>query len=60
MDLHDVKIIESIPLKMNHMVDRDEWHFENNEKYTGKSGYQVERVYPDWEQPKYLNPQLIF
>ena len=33
------------------MVDRDGCHFTNNEKYTVKSGYQVERVYPDKAKP---------
>ncbi|XP_033128225.1 uncharacterized protein LOC117125827 [Brassica rapa] len=33
------------------MVDRTGWHFTNNGKYTVKSGYQVERVYPDRERP---------
>ena len=47
VDPHDVKIIESIPLSKTQMVDRDGWHFTNNGKYTVKSGYQVERVYPD-------------
>ena len=46
----DVKLIESIPLSRTHMVDMDEWHFTKNGKYTvKKSGYQVERVYPDKE-----------
>ena len=33
------------------MVDRDGWYFTNNGKYTVKSWYQVERVYPDMERP---------
>ena len=33
------------------MVDRNGWHFINNEKYSVKSGYQLERVYPDKEKP---------
>ena len=46
----DVKLIESIPLSRTHMADMDEWHFTKNGKYTvKKSGYQVERVYPDKE-----------
>ena len=51
MDPHDEKIMESIPLSKTHMMDRDGWHFTNNEKYTGKSGYQVERVYLDKKKP---------
>ena len=47
----DVQIIEIIPLSKTHMVDRDEWHFTNNGKYTVKSGYQIERIYPDRERP---------
>ena len=31
------------------MVDKDGWHFTNNDKYTVKSGYRVERVYQDRE-----------
>ena len=50
MDLHDVKIIESIPLSRTHTADRDGWHFTNNGKYRVKSGYQVERVDPDGEK----------
>ena len=50
VDPQDVKIIESIPLTRTHMVDRDEWHFTKNGKYTVKSGYQVERVYRDKEK----------
>ena len=46
-----MKIIESIPLSRTQMVDRDGWHFTNNGKYTVKSGYQIERVYPDRERP---------
>ena len=49
VDPHDVKIIESIPLSRFHRVDRYGWHFTNKGKYTVKSGYQVERVYPDKE-----------
>ena len=47
----DVKIIENIPLIRTQMVDRDGWHFTKNGKCTVKSGYQVERVYPDKEKP---------
>ena len=51
MDPQDVKIIESIPLSETQMVERDGWHFTNNEKYTVRSGYQIERIYPDRERP---------
>ena len=51
MDPQDVKIIESIQLSRTQMMDRDEWHFTKNGKYTVKSGYQIERVYPDREKP---------
>ena len=46
----DVKIIESIPLSWNLLVDQDGWHFTEKGKYTVKSGYQVEWVYPDTEK----------
>ena len=36
------------------MVDRDGWHFTNNGKYTVKSRYHVERVYPDMNKPPLL------
>ena len=51
VDPHDVKIIKSIPLSRNHMVDRHGWHFTQNGKYTVESGYQIERIYPDKEKP---------
>ncbi|XP_056858420.1 uncharacterized protein LOC130507790, partial [Raphanus sativus] len=51
VDPQDVQIIESIPLSRTNLGDRDGWHFTNNGKYTVKSGYQVERVYPDKEKP---------
>ena len=51
VDPHDVQIIESIPLSRHQMEDRNGWYFTNNGKYTVKSGYQVERVYPDKEKP---------
>ena len=44
-------IIESIPLSRMQLDDIDGWNFRNNGKYTVKSGYQVERVYPDREKP---------
>ena len=46
-----MKIIESIPLSRTLLVDRDGWHFRENENYTAKSGYHVERVYPDKDAP---------
>ena len=51
VDPEDVKIIESIPLSRTQIVDRDGWNFTNNGKYTVKSGYQIERIYPDRERP---------
>ena len=54
VDPHDAKLIESIPLSKTQRVDRDEWHFKKNGKYTVKSGYQVERIYPDRERPPLL------
>ena len=33
------------------MVDRDGWHFTKNWRYTVKTWYQLERVYPDGEKP---------
>lgn len=41
------EITESIPLSRTHMIDRKGWHFTNNGKYSVKSGYRVEQVYPD-------------
>ena len=51
MDPQDVKIIESIRLSRYQLEDKDGWHFTTNGKYTVKSGYQVERVYPDRAKP---------
>lgn len=61
MDPQDVKIIESIHLGWVSAADRDGWHFINNGRYTVKSRYQVERVYPDRDMiiPEYgllVNP----
>ena len=50
VDARDVKIIESIPLSRVATEDQNGWHFTNNGRYTVKSGYQVERVYPDRER----------
>ena len=36
------------------MLDKDGWHFTKNGKYTVKSGYQAERVYPDKIRPPLL------
>ena len=51
VDPQDAKIIESIPLSRIQGIDKDGWHFTNNGRYTVKSGYQVERAYPDRERP---------
>ena len=41
------------------MVDRYGWHFTQNGKYTVKSGYQIERVYPDKEKtPILIGPSV--
>ena len=50
VDPQDVKLIESIPLSRTRIADKDGWHFTNNGKYTVKSGYQIERIYPDKEK----------
>ena len=47
-----MNIIESIPLSRTQLVDMDGWHFTNNGKYTVKSRYQLEQVYPDKEKPQ--------
>ena len=52
VDPQDAKIIESIPLSKTQMVDRDEWYFTKNGRYTVKSGYKLERVYPDKEKQR--------
>ena len=54
VDPQDVKIFESIPLSRIQMMDMDGWHFTENEKYSVKSGYQVQRDYPDKEKPQEL------
>ena len=54
VDPQDAKIIESIPLSRTQGIDKDGWHFTKNGKYTVKSGYQAERVYPDKERPPLL------
>ena len=43
-----------MPLSRSQMVDIYGWHFTQNEKYTVKSGYQIERVYSDKEKPPIL------
>ena len=59
VDPQDVKIIESIPISRFHLEDRNGWHFTNNGKYTVKSGYEVERVYPDIESmPPQFGPSI--
>jgi len=59
VDPQDVKIIESIPISRFHLEDRNGWHFTNNGKYTVKSGYEVERVYPDRESmPPQFGPSI--
>ena len=41
------------------MGDKDRWHFTRNRKYTIKSRYEVERVYPDKETtPVMLGPTV--
>ena len=61
VDPLDAKIIESIPLNRNQMEDTNGWHFTNNGKYSVKSGYQVERVYPDKEKPPdFMAPQWMY
>ncbi|WZZ51353.1 hypothetical protein YC2023_051460 [Brassica napus] len=47
-------MIESILLSRTRMADKKGWHFTNNGKYMVKSGYQVERIYPDKEKPPLL------
>ena len=54
VDPQDVKIIEIIPLSRTQMLDKDGWHFTKNGKYTVKSGYQAEQVYPDKIRPPLL------
>lgn len=49
VDPQDVKLIESIPLSRVPAGDRNGWNLTTNGKYTVKSGYEVERVYPDRE-----------
>ena len=50
----DPTLIESIPLSRTQRIDRDGCHFTKNGKYTVKSRYQVERIYPDRERPPLL------
>ncbi|KAF8093425.1 hypothetical protein N665_0383s0053 [Sinapis alba] len=39
--------------------DRDGWHFTKNGKYTVKSGYELERVYPNMEKmPQVYGPEV--
>ena len=41
------------------MADRYGWHFTNNGKFTVKSGYQVERIYPDRDRlPLFIGPTV--
>lgn len=51
VDVHDVKLIESIALNRIQLVDKDGWHFTNNGKYTVKFVYLVERVYTGKDKP---------
>lgn len=54
-----MKIIESIPLRKTQMTDMDGWHFTKSGRYTAKSGYQVDRVYPDKERsPEMFGPTV--
>lgn len=50
MDPRNVKIIEIISLNRFQTTDREGWHFTNNGRHKVKSGYQLERVYPDRER----------
>ena len=52
---NDAKIIENIPLNQHNIIDRDGWHFIKNKKYTVKSGYQVEKIYPYIEKSLPIN-----
>ena len=54
VDPHDMKLIESIPLSRIQRIDRDGCHFTKSGKYTVKSEYQVERIYPDRVRPPLL------
>lgn len=60
VDPQDAKIIESIPLSLTQLADRDGWNFTNDGKYKVKSGYDVERVYSDRERtPLYMDLRLL-
>ena len=59
VDPHDAKNIESIPLDRSKLADGDGWHYTNNRKYTVKSAYQVEQIYPDMEiMPPVFSPTV--
>ncbi|XP_018438695.2 serine carboxypeptidase-like 12 isoform X4 [Raphanus sativus] len=59
VDPQDVQLIESIPLSKSYLVDKEGWHLTQNWRYTVKSGYQVERIYPDKDNPPPPPPSLF-
>ena len=59
VDPQDLKLIESIPLSQTQTADLDGWYLTNNGKHTVKSGYQVERAYPNRERrPPDIGPSV--
>lgn len=43
----DAQFIQSIPLNMKQTTYKDVYHFTQSWKYTIKSGYHIEHMYPD-------------